>query len=127
MVVSDSTVDMGSVDPDTTITQPAAVSISVGGVGARTYTLSCSGEDFINLDPMSPTPTMPVGALGFVTHGYASVPSLPFSNSATSVFSSTGTSGVWLHTYVFDYWIDVPYDYDPGAYMADITYTVVSN
>lgn len=127
MTISDSVVDMGPIAPDTGISKPAALSVSVGGIGASNYTLSCSGADFINDDPLSLTPTMPVSVLSFVTHGHISTPALAFGTGSTTVSSSAGASGVWVHTYVFDYWINVPYDYEPGSYVAGITYTVVSD
>ncbi len=127
MTISDGSVDMGSVDPDTTVTRAGALSVIVGGVGVRPYTLSCVAEDFVNADAFSETPIMPAGVLGFVTHGHVSVPSLPFGTASTLISNSDGSPSVWYHTYVFDYWMNVPFDYAPGSYTAEVTYTVVAD
>ncbi len=127
MTISDGSVDMGSVDPDMTVTRAGALSVIVGGVGVRAYTLSCVAEDFVNADMFSETPIMPAGVLGFVTHGHVSAPSLPFGTVSTLIANSVGTPSVWHHTYVFDYWMNVPFDYAPGSYTAGVTYTVLAD
>lgn len=126
LTVSDASVDLGTLTPELDVTTPSATTVTVGGVGELAYDLSCAGSDFVNSNPSSPTPTMPIGTLGFATRGWTTAPFATFSGSPRLVGSSVGSPYVWQHAYIFDYSINVPLSVDPGSYSSQITYTVVS-
>jgi hypothetical protein len=127
LTVMETHVDMGSVDPEQTVVLPSATGVIVGGVGAVSYRLSCVASDFFNTDVLSATPTMPIGVLEFITSGWVSAPQTPFGAASTPICSSIGSAYVWHHPYIFDFALCVPMDYEPGLYISQVTYTVLTD
>jgi hypothetical protein len=125
--ISETNIQMGSMDPGTVSSVSSATVVTVGGIGNLTYDFYCLGYDFINANPMSPTPTMPVNLLKFTTRGWVSAPVAGFQTATTAIDRSSGVKFVWQHPYVFDYTLSVPFSYEPGNYTASITYTAVVN
>jgi len=127
MSIDGDPVDLGALEPGEVTAFPSAVTVTVGGLGAIDYSLSCSAPDFTNSDPIASTPTMPIAQLGFATAGWATYPLRAFSSAGGLVHGDAGTVTTWSHQYVFDYSIDVPWDYEAGTYSTTITYTVLEN
>lgn len=119
-------VNLGTVTPNTTVSMSGGTTVSVGGVGVNSYTLSVSAADLANAAPSTP-PTMPSSVMTYATRGWATVGPVPFSTASTPVWTSAGTKYVWQQTYVFDYGITVPYIYDPGDYTTKIIFVVTQN
>lgn len=126
MTVSRTSVDMGNVEPQIPTALSSAVSVDVGGVGALTYDLSCSGLDFANSDSGSSTLTVPASLLGFTTRGWASAPFTTFQNGSVLISSSIGSKYIWDHQYVFDYTLTVPMTVEAGTYAGQVIYTAVA-
>ncbi len=125
MSVSQGVVSMSSVTPGVASTVTSATTVSVGGIGAIAYDLTCAGSDFLNTDALSATPTFPIGAMSFVTHDRVEVGSRMFSTTPVLVDSSTGTVGQWRYDYRLDFTLLVPLSNEPGTYTTTITYTFV--
>jgi len=126
MSMSTDIVDMGGVTPGQATTVANATTVKVGGIGYVTYDFWCSGTDFSNAATSSTTPTMSVGTLSYVTNGWVTIASQPFSLSPYKLDTATGTKYVWEHDYQFDYVLNAPWASDPGTYTTTVTYTVVS-
>jgi hypothetical protein len=122
--ISAATVDFNSLQPGTPATLPGAETVSVNGIGALDYELTCDALDF--RDTGAGTLTIPIGALSFVTHGQAEVGSRPFSETTVVIDSGTGSSALWRHDYTFDFTMDVPWDSDAVTYSTSIVYTAVA-
>ena len=116
---------MGNTDPGGQSTVADATYVTVGGVGKIKYDLSCSAEDFVNLNPVATMRTLPAGALSYSAKGYAIVPWQPFSNVPAPVNSATGSKNRWSHAYLFDYRFTVPWTFEAGTYTTVVTYTAV--
>jgi hypothetical protein len=124
--VSGSTVTFGGMDPDVPSTITTASIVSVKGVGAIGYDLTCEAPDFINADPMSDTPTMAIDVMDYITRGWMSVGTRPFTTGPQVVHSDTGVPFSWSHAYIFDYAMTVPWTSSPGTYTTSVLYTAVS-
>ena len=118
---------MGSTDPGGQSTVTDATFITVGGVGGITYDLSCSAQDFVNLDSGAAMQTLPAGALSYSADGFATVGWQPFSTLPSLVNSATGGRHRWSHQYVFDYRLTVPWTFEAGTYTTTVMYTAVPN
>jgi hypothetical protein len=127
LTISETNVALGGVDPGVGVTVNSATTVTVGGVGQFNYDFSCVAEDFVNSNVGSTTPTMPVGMLSYATRGWKTIPSQPFSTTATILEDGgAGSKYVWLHPYAFDYTLNVPWAFGPGTYTTHVTYTAVS-
>lgn len=120
-------VNLGAVDPGVTSNLASGTVVAVGGVGVSNYSLSVSALDFTNSATPSVPPTMPAASMSYATRGWATVGPTPFSTSATTVWNSVGSRYQWQQTYIFDYSINVGYNYDPGAYTTKLTFTAAQN
>jgi hypothetical protein len=127
MNISNPTVNFGGVTPALPVTITSATTVSVNGVGAFSYDLSCAAPDFSNVSTASVTPFMPIGSLSFVTNGYKAVAQRVFTNASLMIDSSAGSNFVWKHDYVFDYIMNAPWTTDPGTYQTTIVYTAVAH
>lgn len=125
--ITQSNVNMGAMDPGVTSNLSTATVVTVGGVGNLSYNLDCVGYNFINSNPLSTTPTMPVSVLGFSTRGWTTTGQTQFGTTSQRVNTSVGTKYVWRHPYAFDFSMNVPFSYEPGVYTAGVTYTAVIN
>lgn len=125
MSVSQDVVAMSGITPGVPSTVTSATTVSVGGIGTLGYDLTCSAPDFANTDALSPTPTFPIGAMSFVTHGKVEAPSRAFSTTPVMVHSAVGTPGQWRYDYMLDFTAVVPLANEPGTYTTTITYTFV--
>lgn len=123
--VSTTDVDMGEIEPEVTSTMNAATTVTVEGIGGLSYDLECSAPDFVNVDLGSATPTMPIGVLGFTTHGWVEAPFRAFQNGPVRIGTGTGSLSSWAHAYTFDYSLNVPLTIEPGTYTCEILYSVV--
>jgi hypothetical protein len=126
MSLSTDVVSMGSLSPGVASTVASATTVKVGGVGAITYDFWCSATDFSNVATASVTPTMSVSAFSYVTNGWVSIASQPFTLSPYKLDTSAGTKFAWEHDYRFDYVLTPPWAIDPGTYTTNVTYSVVS-
>jgi chitodextrinase len=127
MNVSTPSVNFGGVTPLQPVTVTGATTVSVNGIGAFAYDLTCAAPDFSNVSTASVTPFMPIGSLSFVTKGYKSVAQQSFTTASLNIDSSTGSSSVWKHDYTFDYIMDAPWTTDPGTYQTTVVYTAVAH
>lgn len=125
MSLSSSSVDTGDIDPGMVSTVASATAVMVGGYGPMQYDLSCSAADFVNTDPMSPTPTLGIDAMSYMTRGWVVLPSQQFTIAPRTIHGSTGGLSIWQHVYIFDYSIDTPWTCEPGTYTTTVTYTLV--
>jgi hypothetical protein len=119
LTLSAANVNFGGVMPSAPVTITGAETVSVNGIGAFPYDLTCAAPDF--------TPAMPIGALSFVTKGYKSAPQQAFTIATLQIDSSNGSNFVWKHDYTFDYIMNAPWVTDPGTYTTTITYTAVAH
>ena len=117
--------DLGAIDPGTGSATPSGTTVAVGGVGATHYTLSVSGQNFTDQTTASVPPTMPVSVMSYATRGWAVTGPAPFSTSDSPVANSTGTTYVWQQNYIFDYSINIGWQYAPGSYTTNVVYTIV--
>lgn len=127
LVLTPGSVDMGALDPGSANTVDQAAKVTVGGVGAIGYELSCSAEDFRGIGVQAPVPTLPVGALSYSTGGFITLPMRSFQLSAQPVSAAKGSRYRWSHEYVFSYQLSAPWDSDAGEYATTVTYTAVSD
>ncbi len=125
MSVSENAVVMSGIDPGVPSVVTSATTVSIGGLGAIAYDLTCSAPDFLSSDALSPTPTFPIGAMSYVTHGFVEVASRPFTVGPGLVHSAVGTATQWRHDYRLDFEVVVPLANEPGTYTTTITYTFV--
>jgi hypothetical protein len=121
--ISEPSVDFASLVPGTPSTISDAAIVSVSGMGAIGYELSCAAADFSGPGAT----TMPIGALHFATRGYLTLADTAFTNAKLVIGTSTGGPALWAHDYIFDLTMSVPWTSDPEAYATTIVYTVVSN
>jgi len=126
MELSPTSFDFGSMDPGTSSAITSGTVVTVGGVGLLNYDLTCSAQDFTNTTTPTATPTMPVGFMSYAIRGWQVAPATPFTTTSALVSTSGGTKYVWRHPYVFDYTLDMPWTYEPGAYTTSIRFTAVS-
>lgn len=125
MSVSQDAVTMSGINPGVASTVTSATTVSIGGVGAQAFDLTCSASDFMNVDALSPTPSFPISAMSFVTHGQVEAPSRAFSTAPVMVHSAVGTPTQWKYDYRLDFTLLVPLANEPGTYTTTITYTFV--
>ncbi len=123
--VSESSVDMSGITPGEPSTVASATTVSIGGIGAIAYDLTCSAPDFMSTDALSPTPTFPIGAMTYTTHGRVEIPARPFTINPVVIDSSVGTATQWRYDYRLDFSIVVPLSNEPGTYTTTVTYTFV--
>jgi hypothetical protein len=127
LTISETSVSLPNADPGGGVTLNSATTVTVGGVGQFNYDFSCVAQDFVNSNPASSTPTMPVGLLSYATHGWKTLPLQPFKTTPTMLDANgAGAKYVWLHPYTFDYTLSVPWAFSPGTYTTNVTYTAVS-
>jgi len=125
MSLSPTSFDFGVMDPGTSSAISSGTVVTVGGVGLLNYDLTCSASDFSNLTTPTTTPTMPIGFMTYATRGWKITPVTPFTTTAALVNTSAGTKYVWQHPYVFDYTLNMPWTYEPGAYTTGVRFTAV--
>ncbi len=126
MSLSPTSFDFGSMDPGTSSAITSGTVVTVGGVGFLNYDLTCSAQDFSNTTTPTTTPTMPVGFMTYATRGWKLTPATAFTTASALVSTSIGTKYVWQHPYLFDYVLNMPWTYEPGAYTTSVRFTVVS-
>ncbi len=119
-------VDLGNLSPGTASATTSGTTVAVGGVGAYQYDLSVDAQDFDNQAPSVP-PTMPASVMSYATRGWVVGGPAALSIAPQLIASSTGTKYTWLQSYIFDYDINVGYQYSPGVYTSHLTFTVVQN
>ncbi|HSK48521.1 MAG TPA: nidogen-like domain-containing protein [Coriobacteriia bacterium] len=120
-------VDMGGADPGGSVLVADAARVTVGGVGNVHYELTCTAQDFTNLDTGAPMTTLPAAALSFEGRGHAATPMRPFSTTPSAVGAASGSRYRWSHQYVFDYQFAAPWAFEAGAYTTTVVYTAVPN
>lgn len=130
LTISGSSLAFGAVDPEVDVVRPAAVDVLVSGFKAwGTLDVSFAASDFVNTNPAASTPTMPVGVMRYSVSGAATIPETPMVPAATfgSVYidSTDITKNKWEYDYVFDFRLNVPFDYEAGTYRSTIVYTAV--
>ncbi len=125
MSIGAPTVDTGPIDPGVVSTVTSATAVTVGGYGSVQYDLSCNGVDFVNTDPVSPTPSFGISAMSYVTGGWVTLASQQFGPTQHVIDTGIGTPAVWERTYIFDYSVDAPWTCEPGTYTTTVTYTLV--
>jgi hypothetical protein len=125
MSLSPTSFDFGVIDPGTSSAISSGTVVTVGGVGLLNYDLTCSASDFSNLTTPTTTPTMPIGFMTYSTRGWKITPVTPFTTTSALVNTSAGTKYVWQHPYVFDYTLNMPWTYEPGAYTTGVRFTAV--
>ena len=123
--ISPPSLDFGAVMPGIATTMSSAATVTVGGIGASTYNLSCAAQDF--KDTGTGTKAMPIGSLAFDVRGWANGSWRPFTSAPLTVDSSTGTKYRWSHDYIVDLAMTAPWTVDPLSYSTTIVYTVVEN
>ncbi|TDB38907.1 MAG: hypothetical protein D9V44_04325 [Actinobacteria bacterium] len=123
--VSQSLIDMSGITPGEASTVTSATTVSIGGIGAIAYDLTCSAPDFMSIDALSPTPTFPIGAMSYVTHGKVEIPARAFTVNPVVIDSAVGTAMQWRYDYRLDFSIVVPLSNEPGTYTTTVTYTFV--
>jgi hypothetical protein len=117
------TVNLGAMDPVTTSTLSAATTVTVSGFTPLSYTLYTQGGDFTG----SGGATMPVSLLRYRMYGTATLPWTSLSTAQQTLATGSGVHGRWQQGYVFDYQLNVPYNYQADSYSTPVLYTVVEN
>ncbi|MDA3937576.1 MAG: hypothetical protein PF636_12115 [Actinomycetota bacterium] len=118
-------VDFGMLDPEIDVVLPAAVTVTVAGFKiGDTYDLSYTATDFTCSDPTVTTPVMPIDDMRYAVSGDAVVPETAM-GAAGFIDTQDTVKNNWNYDYVFDFTLNVPFDYDAGIYTADVVYTAV--
>jgi hypothetical protein len=84
--ISNPTVGFPSLVPGSPTTIPDATTVSVRGIGAIGYELSCAAADFAGPGAL----TMSISSLRFSAHGYRTIGDTAFTNASLVVDTSTG-------------------------------------
>lgn len=130
LTIDTAAVDFGGVDPEVDVAVPGAVTVLASGFKAwGTLDVTFAASNFANSNPGAGTPTMPVGVMRYAVSGDSTIPETPMVPAATfgSVFidSTDITKNKWEYNYVFDFTLNVPFDYEAGTYSSSILYTAV--